>query len=299
MLTIDEFKNLNLEDKNIFNKLYEKYPPIHSDYVFTTMISWKEYAKYKYANFKDHIVILTNIEDKLSIRPPIGKFNEDIFSQILKIAKRIDSDLPIGMIDPRFKDWILNNYPQLKLTPNRDFFDYVYLSSDLANLPGSKYRKIRNRLNKFIKNYKYEIEPISEDNINDIRKFLKRWCLWKDCESDPLLENERKAVMYSISNFFKLGLSGISIIVNGNIEACAVYEQMNQDTIVVHYEKGSPDYDGIYKAINMETAKLVEKDYKYINRESDMGVPGLRKAKESYNPHNMVEINHIKRQDIN
>ena len=238
------------------------------------------------------------LEKKKDIIKQFGKNDKDIFSQILKLARRMDCDSPIGMIDSRFKDWILNNYPQLKLNPNRDFFDYVYLSSDLSDLPGSKYRKIRNRLNKFVKNYKYEIESISEDNINDIRKFLKRWCLWKDCESDPLLENERKAVMYSISNFFKLGLSGITIIVNGNIEACVVYEQMKPDTIVVHYEKGSPDFDGIYKAINMETAKILQKNYTYINRESDMNLPGLRKAKMSYRPHHMIEVYHIDKQNI-
>jgi hypothetical protein len=67
---------------------------------------------------------------------------------------------------------------------------------------------------------------------------------------------------------------------------------------VVHYEKGSPDYDGIYKAINSETAKILQKDIKFINRESDMNLPGLRQAKMSYNPHHMVEVSHVDRQDM-
>ena len=73
---------------------------------------------------------------------------------------------------------------------------------------------------------------------------------------------------------------------------------MNPDTVIVHFEKGSPDYDGIYKAINQETAKIVQKYAKYINRESDMGIPGLRKAKMSYRPHHMIEVFSISKEDI-
>ena len=132
----------------------------------------------------------------------------------------------------------------------------------------------------------------------EIHEFLKRWCLWKDCESDPILENEKKAILYSMKHFFDLNLSGITIRINDAIESIAVYEQMNPDTAVVHYEKGSPDYDGIYKTINQETAKILMNDFKFINRESDMGIPGLRKAKMSYKPHHMVEVYTIDKQSI-
>ena len=134
--------------------------------------------------------------------------------------------------------------------------------------------------------------------MDEVRAFLKRWCLWKDCESDPLLENEKKAIMFSMANFFELKLSGIAIRIDGKIEAISVYEQMNPDTVVIHYEKGAPDYDGVYKAINAETAKLIQKEFKFVNREPDMGLPGLRKAKMSYRPHHMVEVYHIARDKI-
>jgi len=165
-------------------------------------------------------------------------------------------------------------------------------------LSGSNYSKIRNRLNKFKRNYNYTIEKISEENMAEIGEFLKRWCLWKDCKSDLILENERKAILYSMSRFFELELSGNAIRIDGNIEAISVYEGMNPDTAIVHYEKGSPDYDGIYKAINAETAKILQKDFMYINRESDMGLPGLRKSKQSYRPHHMVEVYHINKQNL-
>ena len=101
-----------------------------------------------------------------------------------------------------------------------------------------------------------------------------------------------------MANFFELKLSGVAIRIDGKIEAISVYEQMSPDTVVVHYEKGAPDYDGVYKAINAETAKLIQKGFKFVNREPDMGLPGLRKAKMSYRPHHMVEVYHIARDKI-
>ena len=298
MLSIDDFTPVKLEDKHIFDKHYAKYPLLHSDYVFTTIISWMEYANYHFTFLKDNLIIMTILENSRRFRPPIGKHNKDVFNQVMTLAKKESSEYPLGVIDKKTKDWLVQNYPKLEFTPHREYFDYVYLASDLAELPGSDYRKIRNRLNKFIRNYAYTTEKISEENIDEIKTFLQRWCLWKDCASDPLLENEKKAIMYSMAHFFELELSGIVIRIDGNIEAITVYEKMNPDTVVVHYEKGSPDYDGIYKGINVETAKLVQKEVTFINREPDMGLPGLRKAKMSYRPHHMVEVFHVARQDI-
>ena len=134
--------------------------------------------------------------------------------------------------------------------------------------------------------------------MDEIKKFLKRWCLWKDCESDPILSHEKDAIFYSINNFFKLGLKGIFIRIDGRIEAMAIFEEMNSDTILVHYEKASNNYVGLYKAINQETAKIVRDDYKFINRESDMGISGLRRAKLAYRPHHMIEVFHLERSEL-
>lgn len=298
LLSLDDFKPIELEDKHLLDKHYAKYPPVHSDNLFTTMISWMDYGKYHYAFLEDNLIIMSKVRNRIRFRPPSGKPNKDIIKQVLQLAKKSPSKYPFGLIDTKTKDWLSKNYPRLEFTPHRDYFDYVYLSSDLAELPGTNYRKIRNRLNKFTRNYAYTTEKIAEEDMDAIRTFLNRWCLWKDCESDPILENEKKAIMYSIAHFFELGLSGIYIRIDGNIEAIAVYEKMNHDTAVVHYEKGSSGYDGIYKAINMETAKILQKDFKFINREPDMGIPGLRKAKMSYHPHHMVEVFHVDKKHI-
>lgn len=293
MLSLKDFKRLTIKDKPIFDKIYKKYPPIHSDFIFTTLISWMNYTNYHYTILDENIIIFSEIEGKIRFRPPIGENKKEVFDQVLNLARTQNSDYPFGMITSNIKDWMKKNYNNLIFKEHRDFFDYVYLASDLAELLGSEYSKIRNRLNKFKKNYEYNIENISKTNFDEIKEFLKRWCIWRDCESDLLLDNERKAILFSMDNFFKLGLSGLAIRINNRIEAISVFEKYSFDTAVVHYEKGSPDYDGIYKAINQETANILQKNVSFINRESDMNIPGLRKAKLSYRPHHMIKVFHL------
>jgi len=291
VLSLDDFKKIELRDKSVFDDYYSRYPPIHSSDLFTTIISWEEYIEYRFVVLESCLLLMSQTKNELQFRVPIGSFQADLFNQVMALAKK--EQATIGFIKSSEKSLISQLYPSLNMVEDRNFYDYVYHTSDLATLPGTAYAKIRNRLNKFTKTTPYTTEDITNDNMDEVREFLKRWCLWKDCASDEVLENERKAIVYSMAHFFDLRLSGIALRINGVIEAISVYEQMNTDTAVVHFEKGSPDYDGVYKAINMETAKRLHTKVAFIDREEDLGIPGLRKAKLSYHPHHFVEVYHI------
>ncbi|MFO7677181.1 MAG: phosphatidylglycerol lysyltransferase domain-containing protein [Thermoplasmatota archaeon] len=287
-----------MKDKQLFDEVYSKYPINHSDYCFTTLVSWMKYSNSRYHIFDGNIVLSTEIDGKIRFRPPLGKHKPTCLDEVLSLALEHGCEDPLGMIDEPTKEWIASLYPSLKFIEHRNFFDYVYKASDLASLSGSSYSKIRNRFNKFVKQYPYTIEEISSDIIDEVHTFLQRWCLWRDCESDVILSAEKDAILYSMAHFFELGLSGIILRINDEIEAMAVYEALNADTALVHYEKGSPFYDGVYKAINVETAKILENNFTYINREADMGISGLRKAKQSYHPHHMIKVFHVRKKDL-
>ena len=252
------------------------------------MLSWREFVEYQYAYVEDAVILMSQEKNEMAFHPPSGKTNQDLLRQVIVLAQKQNASF--GFIKKQEKDVIASQFPGLQIVENRDFFDYVYRASDLAELSGTKYAKIRNRLNKFKKSVEYSVEDIKENNIEEVLEFLKRWCLWKDCASDELLENERKAIVFSMAYFFDLGLSGLALRIKDEIEAIAVYEKMNTDTVVVHFEKGSPDYDGIYKAINMETAQRIRHQVPFIDREEDLGISGLRRAKMSYHPDHFVEI---------
>jgi hypothetical protein len=273
---------------------------VHSDYVFTTMVSWQDYAHYRYAEVDGTVVITTAARGEQRFRPPVGPRKKAVFDRVMALARREGgSEFPFGVIDPPTRDWLAGVYPSITTTPHPDFFDYVYAAEDLAHLAGTAYRKIRNRLNKFTKTYRYAVEPIVEETVDEVQAFLRRWCVWRDCASDPLLESEKRAVFYSTDHFANLDLSGLAVRIDGEIEAIAIFERMNAHTVVVHYEKASADFDGIYQAISNETAQhVVREGLTFINRESDMGNSGLRRAKRSYRPHHMVEVYHVPRESL-
>ncbi len=296
MISLDDFKKITLEDKTVFDAHYQQFPPIHSGESFITMVSWGHFVQYHYAQIQDNIVILSKGTNETLLHHPIGKPNKDILTKTIALARK--ENILFGFIKKNEKEIINHQFPSLEIIEDRDFFDYVYRASDLAELPGTKYGKIRNRLNKFIKNFDYTTEEITLDNMDEVNEFLKRWCLWKDCESDELLENERKAILFSMSHFFELGFQGLALRINDSIQAISMYEKMNPDTVVVHFEKGSPDFDGIYKAINKETAQRVQHLVPFINREEDLGIPGLRQAKLSYNPHHFIEVYYVSKESL-
>ncbi len=298
MLNASDFKPVSLTERDFFAGHYERFPQVHSDNTFTNMVCWNSYANYRFANVEGAIVLSSTIEKTTRYRPPIGPRNDELLHDILGLAAKSDDDRPLVILDPESKDWILGLYPQLELDAERKYFDYVYLASDLADLPGKGFLTIRHQLNKFQRTCSPLIEPINAANMGEINEFLEQWCDWKDCDSDPVLASEKDAIFFATSHFEELKLSGLAIRAEGKIGAMSLFEGLNEDTALVHFEKGLPDCKGIYRAINAETAKILAKQYTYINRESDMGVEGIREAKMRYHPHHMVEVHFVKRDEI-
>ncbi len=300
MLAGNDFSLVTLDQRDLFTEHYTKYPQVHSDNTFTNMVCWNHYAHYSYARSMGTIIIASTIDGETRFRIPIGPRNDDLLKDLFSFAvNEGNTEYPIAILDPDSAAWVRALYPELTLHPQRQYFEYVYRAMDLASLPGRPYVTIRHQLNKFRRNCSPMVEHIAEFNLGKVREFLVEWCEWKDCEGEPVLENEKEAVFYAIDNFTALGLQGLAITVAQKIGAIAIFERLNGDTALVHFEKGLPDCEGIYKAINEETAKmLVDEGYRYINRESEMGVPGLREAKMRYHPDHMVEVHFISGNDL-
>lgn len=298
MLTKSDFRPVTLGDKEFFTNHYQKYPQVHSDNTFTNMVCWNHYAHYEYAYVRGNLVLSSTIEEKTSFRPPIGPRDPSVLADVIRLAIAEGDDKPLVLVDNPAKSWITGAYPGLPLYPDRDYHEYLYRTKDLAELPGKKFLTIRHHLNKFQRNCMPEIEPITAKNLNDVRDFLIRWCEWKNCEDEPFLVHEKDAVFFAISHFIELGLTGLAIRVRGSIGAMALFEPINETTALVHFEKGLPDCEGIYKSINQETARLLLDRFPYINRESDMGVSGLREAKMRYHPDHMIEVYYAKKEDL-
>ncbi len=298
MLTKRDFRPVTLGDREFFVRHYKKYPQVHSDNTFTNMVCWNHFAHYEYAYVRGNLVLSSTIEEKTTFRPPIGPRDPSVLADVIRLAVAEGDDVPLVLVDNPSKSWITGVYPDLPLYTDRNYHEYLYRTRELADLSGKKFQTIRHHLNKFQRNCMPEIELITGKNLNDVRDFLVRWCEWKQCDSEPILAHEKDAVFFAISHFVELGLMGLAIRVRGSIGAMALFEPLNETTAVVHFEKGLPDCEGIYKSINQETARLLLDRFPYINRESDMGVSGLREAKMRYHPDHMIEVYYAKKEDL-
>jgi hypothetical protein len=214
---------------------------------------------------------------------------------LIRLASDISDSEPVVLIDPETARWMRKVCPGINLVPDRNHFEYVYRSEDLATLPGKNYLTIRHQINKFKRNCDSTVEPITQKNWEEVKRFLIEWCEWKGCENDQVLAHEKEAVFFAIDHFDALPIKGLIIRVFSKIGAMSLFEPLNTDTALVHFEKGLPDCEGIYKVINSETAAYLARKYLYINRESDLGIAGLREAKMRYHPHHMVEVFSFKR----
>ncbi|MFZ0005560.1 MAG: phosphatidylglycerol lysyltransferase domain-containing protein [Methanoregula sp.] len=295
MLKQEDFRPVTLADRGFFEQHYTRYPQTHSDNTFTNMVCWNQIAQYRYAYINGNIILASTIAGITRFRPPIGPRDPELMKDLIRFAMEIGDNTPIVLIDPETSRWIKEIDPSITLIPDRNHFEYVYLASDLAELPGKNYLKIRSQLNKFRKNCSHTVEPITAENREDVMEFLVKWCEWKGCENDLVLAHEKDAVFFAIEHFTELPLRGLMIRVNSQVAAISLFERLNTDTALVHFEKGLPNCEGIYKAINRETAALLAGEVTYINRESDLGVHGLRDAKIRYHPHHMVEVCSLKR----
>ncbi len=289
----DDFHPITLEDKKTFDDIYSRYPIEHSENTFGTLYCWRHYGHYEIAVIEGCLIIRGSTDSYTSVRAPIGPKNPDVLNAALELALSTGTQAPFLVLEPWQKEWITDIRPDLTLKPDTDFFDYVYDTQNLASLEGKNYLMIRKQLNKFRKKCPSTVELVTQENFDEVEEFLKRWCEWRECDKYTILKHEKEALSEAIEAFDELGFKGIAVKPHGEIGGLAIFEELNPKTAVVHYEKGLPDCEGIYKEINYQTAELLKNQYEFINRESDMGIPGLKEAKERYHPHHMAELYYL------
>lgn len=189
----------------------------------------------------------------------------------------------------RFED--ANTFFHIEEQPG--YADYVYMKEDLAELKGNKFSKKRNLINQFKKRYlnngAVSVDKIRPEDADECADFLEKWCEERDCDEEDGLACEKAAAINILEYFGDLDVRGILLRMNGEIGAFAVASDLTSDMGVLHFEKALAKYKGLYQYFDKECAKRLFNGSKYINKESDMDIPGLAKAKKSYHPVFMVK----------
>ncbi len=173
--------------------------------------------------------------------------------------------------------------------PKRDRFDYVYSVEELIELKGRKFHGKKNHLYRFLETNRFEYESITKKNCDEIITVYNQWFSRLGEHIAQSLRNEKIAMEKALEAFEILGFDGAIIRVEGQIVAFSFGEELTHDTVVIHIEKANTDYHGAYQVINQQFLEQKWKSYKFVNREEDLGLEGLRKAKLSYNPTHFIE----------
>lgn len=288
-----EFERMKVKNKPLYETVLFEQQERGCEYSFANKYLW---GRQEMAQIHGCLVFFSHFFGKSVYPYPIGSGDKKAAIDAL-IADARKRGIPFRLTGLTEQDrqelegWYGDRF---HIRQQRDSFDYVYAIDDLADLRGRKFQKKRNHVNRFRSEHPdYEIVEITPCNMALAQQMVNEWFrirMKEDPEGDYLLENI--AMARAFQNYQGLGMEGIMLMDQGKVLAVTMGTPMSPDTYDIHFEKALEDVDGAYPTVNCEFARhlrLKHPEVKFLNREDDVGLPGLRKAKLSYNPHHMVE----------
>ena len=253
-----------------------------SEYTFAGLYLFRKNYSYRISQLTDsHLVISGEREGKRFFMLPCG-FPEDTS---LRDQLFDQHDYLKGLSEPNTDDVRIElENAGYTIEEDRNNFDYLYRREDLACLPGKQYHKKRNHVNAFLNNYAYDEQPITDRNTRDAIEVLEEW------RREHPGTTDYEAAREALDLRHKLGLKGYLVYVDEKPAAYTLGEPLAKGkSFVVHFEKATGTYRGIYQFINKAFACILPQHYIHINREQDLGDEGLRQAKMTYRPSGFVK----------
>ena len=287
---------ISIADKALFDSYIKKALVTASELNFTNLFIWRKYYDIEFIEYEGFL----NIISKGTIGKPFCFFPIGDYSDKSGLVSSIE------MLKRYFfeKDWhfVMSRVSKEQLNlllecfadkviyeEDRANFDYIYSYESMSSLAGKKLDGKRNHINKFKKLYSSEYILISEKDINDCKDIMENWIASRKEQDDTEISTEKTATYELLDNFSELNVKGAIVLVNGKPEAFTIGEMTANETVVVHVEKANASIQGLYPFINQQFLVNAWQGAKYVNREQDLGIEGLRKAKLSYNPVHFIE----------
>ena len=287
------FHRIGLADKADYDSVMLSAPERGCEYSFANLYLW---GRQEVAFIHGCIAFFSHFYGKSVYPYPIGNGDKKaVIEDILADAKERGIPVRITGITEADREELENLFPgRFQIDPSRDSFDYVYGIDALADLKGKKLQKKRNHVNRFRAEHPdYRVEALACSVMTLAKHMVNDWYMHRhqtDPQGDYLLEN--LALAKAFRDYDRLGMEGIALMDGDRVLAVTMGTRLNQDTFDIHFEKAREDVDGAYNAVNAEFARYLRLKYpevRFLNREDDVGLEGLRKAKLSYYPDHMVE----------
>lgn len=287
------FHRVCLEDKPLYDSILMTCPERGCEYSFANLFLW---GRQEIAFVENCVVFFSHFFGRSVYPYPLGTGDKKAaLEAILADSRQRGIPCRITGMTEADRQELEDLFPGLfSIRPARDSFDYVYTVDALADLKGKKLQKKRNHVNRFRTEHpEYRVEPICCENVARIQHMVNDWYVSRklsDPEGDYFLES--LAMAKAFRHYDALNMEGIALLEGDRVLAVTMGSIMAPDMMDVHFEKAVEDVPGAYNTVNAEFARHIRLKFpevRFLNREDDMGLEGLRTAKLSYLPDHMIE----------
>jgi hypothetical protein len=277
-----EFKLIGAEDRDILAAAIARHPSPACEIHFANIFIWRHFERSKYTVINDNLCVLCGPPSEPAyFLQPIGETKiEATIRTCLSFAPRL-SRVP--------ESFALRYGGAYRHEPDRDNFDYVYRTEDLIDLKGKRYDGKRNRIRKFERSHVSSYARYGRTDLADCLKLLEKWLEVKASHDAPFGQVWRVVIKEALERGEELGLLGGVFRLDGRAVAFSFGSKLTSEMAVIPIEIVDPGYDGLSQLVNREFVRREWSDCRYINREQDNGIPGLRRAKTSYHPHHFIK----------
>ena len=287
------FKPISLEDKEWVSKYLKESGYRGCEFSFSTMMMWKDVYQAEVADYNGTLCYRCYLAQshRYVYAFPAGKGDKKAaIEALMTLSKEHNSPFVLRGFEKKEAEWLEEQFPGVfHMETNRDEWDYVYSVEKLSNLAGSKYHGKRNHIARFKDGGEWHYESISEANKEECRHMSDEWYHAQLNIGNISVLQEKKGLNFLLDHMEELDLKGGVLYLDNKVLAFTIGEALSKDIFHVHVEKAYSDIQGAYPMINQQFVLHEMQDFQYINREEDDGVPGLRRAKESYYPEFMIE----------
>lgn len=286
---IIEFHSFDIKDQAYINSFFGEHHYEQADCSFATLYLWQAAYGTQWAVEDDILFVRAGRGEDMFFMPPFAKDPADFPKGLRLIREHMEAagrPFIIKASSPWEVEHIEANAPgKYVMTPDRDNWEYIYKTSDMISLPGKKFRMKKNHLNSFLRQYgDYQYETVTKENLDEVRAGLAEWF-----EKNGHIEEEEAAIERCFADWEALSMRGAVIRIYGKIAAFSAGTLLNERIAHIFFEKADPDIRGLYQAINRDFLMHEFAETEFVNREEDLGEPGLRQAKMEYNPDHFAE----------
>ena len=290
-----DFREIELSDKLWIDELLAKSDFMGCEYSFANNVAWRRLSNSVISRYKDFYLISTQDENNIYLTYPAGEGDIlKLLSEFYKYCSDLGKGFVLTSVTNHRLDYLKENLGESieSIKSDPDYYDYIYNAEDLINLRGKKYHSKRNHISIF-KKQPWEYKELTSDLFDDCIEFVTEKYNVRTDKDDYSAIVEQFAINTFFNNFEYMNLMGGVLYQNNRIVGVTIGEKLNSNTLVVHIEKAASEVNGAYPTICNEFVKANASNLKYVNREEDLGLEGLRRSKRSYHPCFQLEKNTV------